>query len=210
MTGSLFPHRFAGRAEDAKALEAFETPEWCAEAILRRELLTPLVLDPCCGHGTLSIVASRKGYRVHATDLANWSYGTPGIDFLTTPIAELIRDHPQWRTQGKPDAADVSMLMNPPFSLAVDFVGHAWFAGIRKIVCFQRFAWWESLERTKFWRLAPPNRVYVCRERASSWRFDIPPEERTGSGTPTAHAWFVWERGHPPGTLLGHVDRSAP
>jgi hypothetical protein len=92
MNDSLFPWPFAGRTEDAIRLEAFETPEWCAAAILRRELLTPRVVDPCCGHGTLSKAAIKVGY----------------------------------------------------------------------------------------------------------------------SGTPTAHAWFVWERGHPPGTTLGHLDRSAP
>ena len=94
--------------------------------------------------------------------------------------------------------------MNPPFSKATEFVEKSFELGFRKIVCFQRFSWWESQKRREFWEKHPPDRVYICGDRASCWRHDIPESER-GSSTPTAHAWFVWEKGSPPGTLLGHI-----
>jgi hypothetical protein len=188
MSETLLPWPFLGREADAILAEAFETPAWAAEAILDAELFTTQVFDPCCGHGTLAKAAMARGYDVIASDLYDWGYGITGVDFLRAPL----------------EMRDVTVFMNPPFSKAVEFVERALGLGARKIVCFQRFAWWESRERDPFWRSHPPNRIHICASRASCWRFDIPPEKRK-SGTPTAHAWFVWERGHPPGPVLGRL-----
>ncbi|HEY1503202.1 MAG TPA: hypothetical protein VGF92_02820 [Stellaceae bacterium] len=185
------PWRFGDRTAEAVEAEAFETPQWAAEAILDVELLTPRVLDPCCGHGTLAKVALGRGYFCDAFDLHDWGYGETGVNFLLPPTRV---DRPR----------EITVFMNPPFSLAVEFVKRALHLDVRKIVCFQRFAWWESRERDPFWRSHPPNRIHICASRANCWRFDIPPEKRK-SGTPTAHAWFVWERGHPPGPVLGRI-----
>lgn len=193
MTAELFAWPYAGKTELARAAEMYETPDWAAESILDSELLTPFVVDPCCGRGVLAEAARRRGYGVHALDLHNWGYplGDHGIDFLT------------WRApQG-----EFSVFMNPPFSKAVEFVRHSLDLGARKIVCFQRFAWWESGDRRQFWASCPPARIHICRTRADCWRIDIPPAERKGRSSPTAHAWFVWERGHPPAATLGHIDR---
>jgi|TARA_Y100000310_G_scaffold340907_1_gene438263 hypothetical protein len=126
---------------------------------------------------------------VVAHDLHDWGYGVTAMNFLD--------QSPRYRP-------DLTVFMNPPFSLATEFVLRALNRQARKVVCFQRFAWWESQKRREFWAKHPPNRVYICGDRAHCWRIDIPPEERKSS-TPTAHAWFVWERGHPPGTQLGHI-----
>jgi hypothetical protein len=194
MSEKLLPWPFLDRKADAIKAEAFETPIWAANAILDIELLTPIVLDPCCGHGTLTRAALKCGYACHAQDLYDWGYGKPGIDFLTCNIAAAVAANPR----------DITIFMNPPFSKAVQFIERALKYDVRKIVCFQRFAWWESDTRTGFWEELRPNRIHVCASRANCWRFDIPPEERKG-GTTTAHAWFVWERGHPPGPVLGRL-----
>ena len=183
--------------EKAKAAEFYETPPWAVEAVLRVELLTRRVWDPCCGRGVLSKAAEAAGYSVTATDLHAWGYGVAGYNFLES---DLPVGFGPWR--------DFSILMNPPFSLAVNFVNRALELGARKIVCFQRLSWWESQARRNFWRSRPPARVYVCGDRATCWRGDIPEAERAGRSVPTAHAWFVWERGQPPGTTLGHIWRS--
>lgn len=192
MSGALFPWPWADRTELCIQAEMFETPEWAAEAILDTEILTPLVIDPCCGRGVLSIAAQRRGYQVDAFDLHDWGFGRTGYDFL------------DWN---EPPNGDFTVLMNPPFSQAAAFVRHAHDLGARKVVCFQRFAWWESGDRAEFWETQRPARLYVCRSRATCWRLDIPPEDRKGRGASTAHAWFVWERGHPTAATLGHVDR---
>ena len=180
----------------AKEAEAYETPQWAVEAILDREILTERVIDPCCGRGVLGRVASAHGHYVYEYDKYDWENSSiQTFDFLAD-------DFPFNAVLGK------TVLMNPPFSLAVEFVERCFEGGARKIVCFQRFAWWESATRKEFWEKHPPNRVYICGNRASCWRFDIPEDQRK-SGTTTAHAWFVWERGHPPGTVLGHIYKGA-
>lgn len=177
--------------------EAFETPRWAVDAILRSEILTRWVFDPCAGGGVLLDAARDCGYIAIGLDKYDWSdRGDIRIaDFLAeeTPLDEI---------------AGMTVLMNPPFSLAEQFVTRALALDARKVVCFQRFAWWESAGRRDFWSRNPPVRIYVCGNRATCWRIDIPPDRRK-SGTTTAHAWFVWERGQPAGTTVGHVYKGA-
>lgn len=190
----------------AKAAEAYETPRWAVEEILDREILTQHVVDPCAGKGVLAARAEDHGYKVFSFDKYYPDSLIEQWDFLT-----------DFRAHGYISGATV--LMNPPFSLAVKFVERCIDLGARKIVCFQRFAWWESKGRRDFWEKHPPNRVYVCGDRASCWRFDIPKDDQgnrydpvTGkklAGTTTAHAWFVWERRHPAGTVLGHIYKDS-
>lgn len=181
------PHsRFASFAEQAAAAEAWETDPWAAAAILEAEILTEVVVDPCCGTGVLSEAARRKGYDVRAADLYDWGYtgaGALGEDFLTS---EMVG---RW-------CRDNSVLINPPFSLAVEFVQRALDCGARKVVCFQRAAWRESQGRRDFFDAHPPARVWVCGDRAHTWLLSVPPAERTSGGRQLAHAWYVWERYH--------------
>ncbi|MQX36838.1 hypothetical protein [Roseospira navarrensis] len=177
---------YASLEEQARAAECFETPAWAAQRILEVELLTPRVWDPCCGTGVLSEAAQAAGYAVVSTDLHDWGYRDQVAqkDFLRmaeSPDAE----------SGEP----FSVFMNPPFSHATDFVDRAADLGARKILCFQRFPWRESRDRRAWWAAHPPARIWLCGDRATCWRFDIPPEQRT-SGATTAHAWYVWEHGH--------------
>ena len=187
----------------AKTAEAYETPRWAAEVILDVELLTRKVVDPCAGYGVLRDVAKAAGYRTVAFDKYEWGADKVILaDFLTDPrVLPLIDGN--------------SVFMNPPFSLAQQFVKRCVEGGARKIVCFQKFVWWESQGRREWWNQHRPNRIYICGDRASCWRHDIPVNDEgrrydpaTGKllgGTPTAHAWFIWERGHPPGPVIGHI-----
>jgi predicted RNA methylase len=183
MTNSLF--------ELSKELEHYETPRWAVDAILNREIMPRVILDPCCGTGVLSDAARAAGYVVASTDIHDWGYpGTIVKDFLT-----MERNDNDGR---------FAVLMNPPFSKAVEFVEKAFALGAFKVVCFQRFSWWESRKRRDFWKKYPPSDVYVCGDRADCWRHDIPHDQRTSS-TPTAHAWFVFVRDNTSGTRLDHI-----
>ena len=157
-------------------------------------------LDPCCGTGVLSKAAKERGYNVAAYDIHDWGYEHMSdhlIDFL-----ELNRERTYaWRVN------DFTILMNPPFSKAVEFVEKAFELGAKKVACFQRLAWYESSKRREFWENNPPARVYVCGDRATCWRHDVPDHKRS-SNAPTAHAWFIWEQGAPSGTLLSHIYKN--
>ena len=178
--------------ETCVRLEHFETPEWAARAILNKEILTHNVLDPCCGTGVLTEAARHAGYDVWPIDIQDWGFPCHIYDFLESQL----------------DLSNATIFMNPPFSRAVEFVKKAFELGARKIVCFQRFAWYESAKRRPFWDKYPPNRIYICSDRATCYRNDLTEKQRKDmSNVPVAHAWFVWERGNPAGTLLGYVSK---
>jgi hypothetical protein len=189
-----------------KRLEFYETPRWAADAILKVELMTKTVIDPCCGAGVLSEAAEAAGYSVMSTDIHSWGFkGLYPFRFALVDFLDDLADHDEARALAIM-VRNHTVFMNPPFSKAEEFVERALWLGARKVVVFQRFAWWESKDRKDFWANNPPSRVYICGERATCWRHDITAEQRKAMGnTPTAHAWLVWERGNPPGTTLGHV-----
>lgn len=188
-----------------KKLEHFETPLWAVDEILSREILTENVIDPCVGAGVLSNALRSHNYNVASYDIHDWGY--------PDTIVKNFLDLDGYDIQN----VEFSILMNPPFSLAEAFVKKGFTLGARKIVMFQRFSFWESHARSKFWNQFPPNRIYVCGDRADCWRYDLPKDDKgnrydpvTGkklSSTPTAHAWFVFEQGHPAGTVLGHIRK---
>lgn len=164
-----------------RRLEHFETPLWAAQRILEKERLTIRVLDPCCGSGILTLAAREKGYKCAAMDIHHWGFeGTYICDFLSE---SFLPDH----------MPEFSVFMNPPFSKACEFVEKSLQAGAEKVLCFQRFAWLESAQRKDFWDKASLTKIYLCGDRAPSWRHDIPQDQRN-STTPTAHAWFVFEK----------------
>jgi hypothetical protein len=169
-----------------KKLEAFETPRW--------------IIDPCAGTGVIPAVCEARNLGVHAFDIFYWRELVPEAMKLGGYIG--VADFFTWggSLQGK------TVIMNPPFSKACEFVDRCRELGARKIICFQRQAWRESAGRREWWEKNPPARVWVCGARASCWRFDlIGTEKAEKSGTATSHAWYVWERGHKGAELTGAI-----
>lgn len=171
--------------------EYLQTDQWAIDAILRSEILTRVVVDPCCGDGRMAETAKRAGYKTHAFDLHDWGYGRTGINFLTSKKVERVIE-------------DATVFMNSPFSLACEFVDRAMALGARKIVAFQRTVWRESEGRRGWWEAHPYNRRYQCGNRAVCWYGTIPQEKRIG-GANQPHSFYVWERGQPAGMLEGAI-----
>lgn len=191
--------------EMAVLSEMFETDAWAADAILDVELMPQLIHDPCCGRGILAGAAKNRGYNVAASDLLNWGYGTPWIDYLDDSSVEPFLAG--W-TKGTGRALlgqGFGVFMNPPFSLAAEFVRQALALGARKVLCFQRQAWYESDRRDEFWNGMPPNRTWTCIDRAETHRIDISPERRRKLSRAYPHAWYVWEPKQPIGNLSGRL-----
>lgn len=182
--------------EFAKRVECWETQEWACHAILAVELLTPTVIDPCCGPGVMSEVAAHHRYHVRASDLHDWGYGeVRNANFLADDYPIPLAGH--------------TVFMNPPFSVSCEFVEKALERGARKLVVFQRWAWRESKDRRAWWNARPPQRMYVCGERADPHLVVAGAEWRKGKSSPKAHGWFVWERGQPHGPLTGAIYKGA-
>ncbi|MCK4815342.1 hypothetical protein KA005_06195 [bacterium] len=199
--------------ELCKELEHFETDGWCMPALLSKEILTGVVVDAGCGTGILSEAAIAKGHVVYSIDINDWGYPkTRVVDFFEIDEDSLrrglIRDN------------DFTVIMNPPFSLAELFVKKAFELGARKVVCFQRFSWYEGSydtgkKRGQFWEKYRPARIWVCGDRATCWRHDLPKNDKGHRFDPvtdkklanakTAHAFFVWEKGHAGAAITGHI-----
>lgn len=194
-------------------LEHFETDPWAPRALLKKELLTYRVIDPCVGGGVLTKALLEADYDVHTCDIHDWR-NPRNLEFGIDHLGDYLDLPADFAARIK----DATIFMNPPFSKAEEFVMKSIEYGARKIVCFNRFSWWESQDRRTFWQELPPNRIYICGDRAHCWRHDLPRDEKgnrfdpvTGkklAGTPTAHAFFIWERGQPAGTLMGHIYKA--
>lgn len=181
-----------------KEHEFFETPLWAVKEILKKETLQKNFIDPCFGLGVITKEAINKGYNLHkAIDKNRWGY---------MPFETIIGDFLSlYKTI---DFTGCDVIMNPPFSKATEFVLASQKAD--KILCFQRFSWLESAKRKSFWEANPPSRVYVCGNRATCWRADIPTYARN-SGTTTTHAWFVWDKSSTNKTTeLHHIWKKKP
>lgn len=182
--------------EAAIKYEHYETAPWATPAVLRVEpIKSPFVYDVCTGDGRIASavkkfynVDRREGKFVSTMDIHDWGYPYTTIyDFL------------KWEGSLK----ETTAIFNPPFSKACEFVEHALRLGAEKVICFQRMGWFESRERRIWFDMFPPDRIWLCGDRATCWRHDISPadrkidpktgKKRTGSTTP--HAWFIFEAG---------------
>lgn len=184
-------------------LEHWETDPWAPLALLNKEILTGIVIDPCVGTGVLAEAALDKGYSVISSDIRDWGYpGTIEQDWLNREPDSLL------------PVSGNTVFMNPPFSKAEKFVDRAFELGARKILCFQRFSWFEGSnikgkKRGSWWQNRMPSRIWICGDRATCWLHSVSKEQREASGgSPTAHAFFVWEQGHAPAALTGHLFKS--
>jgi len=171
-------HALAARGSDM-----YETPPCAVRALLEVETLPPgAVWEPACGRGNIVRVLGEFGYRTYATDLHD--YGAPerdaaGIDFL--------------QATGSAPCFVGSIVTNPPYRLAGDFVCHA-LTICPRVCMLLRLAFLESKRRSAILDDGWLARVHVFRKR-------LPMMHREGwtgprASSAIAFAWFVWDREH--------------
>lgn len=166
----------------------YDTPHSCTEALLKREVFGETVWEPAAGKCAIVDVLESNGYDVRASDLVDRGTGRVEIeDFLATAALRAY-----------------SIVTNPPFKLADEFVLHAFALGAEKLAIFQRLTWIEGGKRyDKLWSKHPPVRIWAFSARQTLWRGDDPNAKSKG-GT-IAFAWFVWERGYTGAPSLGWI-----
>jgi hypothetical protein len=155
----------------------YKTPYFCTDALLQVEALAPVVWEPACGDGEISEVLKTAGYYVWSTDLFDRGYGIVGQDFLRSGLL-----------------LPCSIVTNPPYKLAVEFVERALsFPNVDKVCMLMRLGWLEGGGReTRLFSKTPPTRVWVCSDRPTLWN-GSDDTVRTSGGA-IAYAWYVWER----------------
>ena len=193
-TGAARPIHISGY--DRKVHDFYATPDWVTEALLRHVQFRGRVWEPCCGTGAITTVLQRHGYDVTSTDIADYGFGTPGVDFLSCLAV--------------PDGCR-ALITNPPYgndrrshkdkknsSLAMlRFVDHA----LRltgsvqgQLALLVRLQWMVGRRAAALMSAGPFAAVIALTHRIQ-W-FD------KGEATNIAqhhHAWVVFDHAHPTG-----------
>lgn len=148
----------------------YATPIEATRKLLNIETFDGLVLEPACGDGAISKVLSEAGLEVESSDLYDWGYGSPGIDFLerTQPISNIIT--------------------NPPYSLSLKFISAATRLAERKVALLFPVAYLQGIKRSLLFEQTQLTRVLILRRRPG-WK--IPGVSKLKRMVP--YAWFVWD-----------------
>jgi hypothetical protein len=164
------------------ANEFYPTPPEATRALLSVEHFDGSVWEPACGEGAIASVLAEAGHKVVATDLVDYGFGIPHVDFLneTRPRAKHI-------------------VTNPPYGsgLADAFITRslAFVAETRGTVAMLlNLASLAHRTRTRWWQQHPPARLYAI-DDIVCW------PSRTHGPAPahfTKHRyfWAVWTPDH--------------
>lgn len=170
-----------GRGSEVQPSEFYPTPPWCVRRILGElDLPGGRWLEPSAGDGAIihAVNDVRKDVTWTAIEIREECRAALEPLALTT-IGDFTGIYPI------PFATPYKVaILNPPFSLAVQFVERLMAYGTTTwIVMLQRTNWLETDERNTFLREFTPD-VYVLPNRPSF----------IGNGTTdaTSYAWFVW------------------
>lgn len=174
---------------DADAREKddfYPTPPEGTRALLAVERFVGPIWEPACGDGAISKVLADGGHEVVSTDLVNRGYGTPRVDFLMEQ--RLLAP---------------TIITNPPFKHAEEFLEKALSLGAHKIALLCRLAWLEGQARRKMFESTWLTRVWVFSARL---RMNRGGNWQGGRHDMIAFAWFIWEAGYRDMPRLGWIE----
>lgn len=179
----------AQRVEPPDALDFFPTPPWATRALIE-EVVDPSAVkgltcwEPAAGEGHMAEVLREYFAHVHASDVHDYGRGYTVGTF--TGLADLGLDR-----AATPSPRPDSIITNPPFNAAIDFLWRAFQDTGHGVAFLLRTAWIEGEDR---WRRTfsstAPAHVAQFAERVAMvkgrWDPDAP--------TATSYMWLIWER----------------
>jgi hypothetical protein len=136
---------------ERKPSDFYPTPFDGTESIMPvvNTLLEPgaHIWEPCSGDLHMSRVLEWHGYEVTSTELRDTGQGATGIDFLRDDMQEKLGWNP---------ADDIDMIvMNPPFSLAAEFIEKA-LSYTPNVACLVKIDYWNAISRLPLWQKHVP------------------------------------------------------
>jgi len=178
-----------------RGADFYSTPPEAVHALLRVETLPKNIWEPCAGDGAIAGVLRAHGHDVYASDLHDWNamHVRSGVDFLKEMTAPI---------------GFTTIVTNPPFALAEEFVAHA-LKLVPRAVMLLRLAFLEPERRSPLLDRGLLARVHVFRNR-------LPMIHRHGWAGPRASSsaipfcWFVFDRSHHGPTILDRISWRAP
>jgi len=162
--------------------EFYPTPPEATHALLSVETFDGSIWEPACGEGAIASVLTETGHNVVATDLVDYRYGIPRIDFLK-----------EMRPRAK------HIVTNPPYGsgLADAFITRALAFAQQthgNVAMLLNLASLAHRTRTKWWQEHPPARLYAI-DDIVCWperRYGPPPTHFTRH----RYFWAVWTPNH--------------
>lgn len=164
---------------ERKPSDFYPTPYDGTESLmpLINKLMEPgaKIWEPCSGDLDMTRVLEWHGYEVTSTELRDTGQGITGFDFL--------RDDPteKWGWIPDPDM----IVMNPPFSLAAEFILKA-LSYTPNVACLVKIDYWNAISRLPLWEKHIPAFFLPL-----TFRLAFLKEERGNSPLMNC-AWVVW------------------
>lgn len=158
------------------------------------------IIEPSCGNGHLSEVLRQNGYKVDSYDKIQRSYPCIVKDFLKFT-----------RQDFKYDYENKTILTNPPFKFAYEFVEHCMYLLNEGEygVFFLKVQFLETPKRKKLFEKYPPKYVIVNSERvccAMNGEFSkyFNKDSKTGRymGGTQMYCWYVFQKGYKGDTVI--------
>lgn len=157
----------------------YATDPIALELLAKKINLPRVICEPACGEGHLAKWLTDHGYKVYASDIVDRGYGQVQ-DFFTME-------------QLPPDCKTI--LTNPPYKYAMEFVLHALKILPEYGLCimFLKTTFLEGIKRYKnLFKDNPPCIVAQFKQRiqcALNGHF-----EKYTTSSAAAYAWFIWQK----------------
>jgi hypothetical protein len=162
--------------------EFYPTPPEATRALLSVETFEGSIWEPACGEGAIAKELVAAGHTVVSTDLVDYGFGVPRVDFLKEirPRARHIVTNPPYGS-GLADAFVIRSL-----DFARDTGG--------KVAMLLNLSSLAHRTRTRWWREHPPARLYAI-DDIVCW-----PERQYGPApsyfSRHRYCWAVWTPDH--------------
>jgi len=169
-------HSIVGVSPGRPEHDFYRTPIVAVEELLKHETFPGIVWEPACGDGAISMALEKAGINVLSSDLIDYGFGVPDVDFLkTTQIVD-------------------SVITNPPYKHAKDFVEQALTCTTQKVAMLMKLSFLEGKSRKAFFKNSPLRTVYVFSNRLKLSRNGDDAAYKNGGMI--AFAWFVWDHSY--------------
>lgn len=167
------------RAWERKPSDFYPTPYDVTQSLMPivKEMVSDggKIWEPCSGNMDMTRVLEWHGYEVTSTDIRETGQGISGFDFLN--------DDPQEKWGWIPDPEMI--VMNPPFSLAAEFIERA-LSYTPNVACLVKIDYWNAISRLPLFERRRPTFFLPL-----TWRPAFLRKERGNSPLMNC-AWVVW------------------
>jgi len=156
-------------AFDRNSSDFYSTPDEVTQALLKKHApRSYLVQEPACGNGAITTILQKNGFCVISSDINQ------------NPFNE-IQDFLKLKQARAP-----SMITNPPFNHAVDFILKSKELGYIYTALLLKSSFWQAANRTRLFNFCRPSAIY-----ALNWRPCFSPER--GTAPTMDFIWSIWD-----------------